>query len=492
MRKLWNIALWAAAIALFVCASATPSRAGLRDGFEVERAALAKELIAGLEAHADWCTAKKIWIERNRTLEAILMVDPGNMSAKRGLGWQQVADGVWEPPKDPKPAKNFDPGALKEVPKRFADAIRPWRDHLVALLETYKAELTPAQRESVFAQVLAVDPNDDFVRASRGEERSDKIWVLSETVRAKARRAEIKGIVKQALADVPAPKDFVPTANDMVFHVDWKNCVATDRVRVLSTGTREEAVRALSVLHASRDVFQNVFGTTTDLGGSFTIFLLSDPESKKTFVENIPGVSAAQRSFYEHVDGSGLQNSNSGAWWSPSVERRLDGVTRHSFGAMFQAEFGLSVDIAWAWEGLGLYLTREMIGSRFTWYIVPVPDNQSSSVKRVGQDWMKKLLTPGTNWMNEGYQLLRAGQAPTLIATLNRPLNKMTPQDLFLSYVVGAYLLEAQSPRLSGMLRLLGGKNKPGQKPAQVWLFSLSMDLGVFAQRLERWLGERR
>jgi hypothetical protein len=492
MQEFRIIALRIAALALFLCAGLSPLRAELRDGFEAERAAAVKELLAGLEAHVEWCSSKKIWIERNRTLEAILLIDPGNLSAKRGLGWQQVADGVWEPPREPKPAKNFDPGALKEVPKRFADAIRPWRDHLVALLETYKNELTPAQRDSVYAEILAVDPDDAFVRASRGEERGGKGWVLAETVRAKARRAEIRGIVKQAYADVPAPKDFLPTANDMVFQVDWKNCVATGRVRVLSTGAREEALRVASVLHASRDVFQAVFATVTDLGGDFTLYLLCDAASKKTFLANFPGLSAAQRSFYEQVEGTGLQGSNSGAWWAPSAERRLDGVTRHALGAMFQAEFGLTVECAWAWEGLGIYLTREMIGSRLTWYIVPVPDNQSSSVKRVGPDWMKKLLTPGTNWMNEGYRLLRAGQAPTLIATLNRPLNKMTPQDLFLSYVTAGYLLEGQAALLPGMLRALGGKGKPGQKPAQVWPSALSMDLAVFAPRLERWLGERR
>ena len=75
------------------------------------------------------------------------------MSAKRGLGWQQVADGVWEPPKEPKPAKNFDPGALKEAPARYADAIRPWRDHLVQLLEAHKVELTRVQRDGVFEEI---------------------------------------------------------------------------------------------------------------------------------------------------------------------------------------------------------------------------------------------------------------------------------------------------------------------------------------------------
>ncbi|MEO6708348.1 MAG: hypothetical protein ABI054_09675, partial [Planctomycetota bacterium] len=129
----------------------------------------------------------------------------------------------------------------------------------------------------------------------------------------------------------------------------------------------------------------------------------------------------------------------------------------------------------------------------YTWYIVPAQENQSVAAKRVGPDWMKKLLTPGTNWMNEGWRLLRAGGTTELTATLNRPLNKMTPQDLFLAYVVSAYLLETQPAQLPGMLRgLAGGKTGGPQKAGKVFPATMAMDLDQFATRLERWLGERR
>src|SRR5690349_9413926 len=111
MQRFWIIALAAGVLAVLApegrasaergatgraLAERGPARLAFGgDGFEVERSGLAKELIAGLEAHAEWCTSKKIWIERNRALEAILVVDPGNLPAKRGLGWLQVADGVW-------------------------------------------------------------------------------------------------------------------------------------------------------------------------------------------------------------------------------------------------------------------------------------------------------------------------------------------------------------------------------------------------------------
>ena len=287
-------------------------------------------------------------------------------------------------------------------------------------------------------------------------------------------------------------KDFVPNANDTLTKVDWKVSVATDRVRVLSTGERAEALHIAQVLHAERDVFQKIFGVSTDLGQDFTIYLLCDPASKKTFIANLPNLTDVQRSFYEHVDGTGLTGSNSAAWWSSAPERRLDGVTRHGIGAMFQIEFGLTVEAAWAWEGFGLYLTRELIGSRLTWYIVPVEENQSGAAKKVGVDWMKKLLTPGTNWMNEGYRLVRAGDVSSLAATLARPLNKMTPQDLFVSYVVAAYLLEGQARLLPDMLRRLGSKNGSAQKAVQVWPGVLALEMDVFVPRFERWLGERR
>jgi len=224
------------------------------DSFEVERAASVKELLAGLESYADWCTSKKNWVERNRVLESILVLDPSNMSAKRSLGWQMVADGIWEPPKEPKPAKNFDPAAMKEAPTRFVEAIRPWREHLTRLLEEHRDELSPLQRETVYADILAINPDDALVHTARAEVHGPKGWVLTETVRAKARRAEIKTIVKEALAAVPKIEDITPGAADLAFKVTWKSSVGTDRVRVLSTGDRAEAERVAKVLHATREV----------------------------------------------------------------------------------------------------------------------------------------------------------------------------------------------------------------------------------------------
>jgi len=468
-------------------------RASARDGFEAERTRAVGELIAGLEKYAEWCSGKKIWVERNRALTAILSVDPGNMSAKRGLGWNQVADGVWEPPSEPKPAKNYDLAALKEAPARYAEAIRPWRDKLVALLTQHQLELTAAQRESVFAEILSIDPDDALVREARGEARVDKQWVLKETARAKPRRAEIRRIVSEAMAAAPKPEDRLPDAADMEFGVEWKNSVATDRVRVLTTAERPEAARIAQVLHAAQDVFQDVLATQTVLPEGFTIYLLCDPASKASFIANMPDTTEAQRSFYAQVDGTGCRGLSCGAWWAAKPESRLDGVVRHALGTMLQTEFTLTTDIAWAWESLGLYLTRELVGTRLTWYIVLVEENRSVAGKKGSVDWTKKLLTPGTNWMNEGYRLLRAGEARDLGATLTRPLNKMTPQDLFVSYAVGAYLLESQTEGLPRLLRALGA---PGARTAartpQAWSSTLAMDFDSFHGRLVRWLGERR
>ncbi len=493
MRVQWIVALFTVLLAL-------PARAGPGAGgepgdrgFEAERAAAVKELVSGLESYAEWSTSKKLWLERDRALEGILAIDPGNLSAKRGLAWQQVADGVWEPPKEKKPTKNYDLAALKEAPAHYTEAIRPWRDHLLRLLEEHRAELTSVQRDSALEEILAVDPEDEQVRAANGEVRGAKGWVLAETARAKARRAEIRNIVKDALAAVPKIEDIATNAIDQSFKVDWKASLGTDRVHVLTTGARAEAERAAAVLHATREVFNKVFGTAADLHERFTVYLLCDPASKATFIENVGGLTPAQRLFYSQVSGTGLNGSNSAAWWAEEPERRLDGITRHTLGARLISEFNVSTDVAWAWEGLGLYLTREMIGTRMTWYISPAKESETSATKKTGTDWMKKLLTPGTNWMNEGYRLVRAGDAVGLAGSMLRPLNRMSPQDLFLSYVVAAYLLETESERLPGLLRALAGsKGRPAQSLPQAWQSVFSTELGSLAPRLERWLGERR
>lgn len=480
---LWTLVV----LALQPCAFAGPRE----EDFEAERAGAARELLTGLTEYAEWCSDKKLWVERNRALEAVLALDPANLAAKRGLGWVQVADGVWEPAKDRKPPKNYDPGALKEAPERYAAAVRPWRERLMALVEQHAATLTPFQRESVYAELLSVDPDDAYARGARGEVKGPRGWVLEKTLVAKARRAEVRALVQGALAAVPAPVDVEPEAQDLNYQVPWRASVGTDRVRVFTTGERAEALRAVQVLHASRDVFDGLLGVHVDLGEVLRVYLLCDPASKAAFLEHIPDLSAERRAFYAQLEGTGIGPANA-AWWAPSPERRLDGIVRHVLGASLTAEFGLTVDTAWAWEGLGLYLTRELVGTRLTWYVRQTETGGTVAARGVQVDWTKKLQTPGTNWMNEGYRLLRARETLGLGAVLTRPLNKLTPEDLFVAYVVGAYLIEAEAAELPNLLRTLGGKHRPAQAGPAAIQGALGLGLEAFHGRLTRWLKERR
>jgi hypothetical protein len=315
----------------------------------------------------------------------------------------------------------------------------------MALVEQHAATLTPFQRESVYAELLSVDPDDAYARGARGEVKGPRGWVLEKTLVAKARRAEVRALVQGALASAPAPVDVAPEAQDLNYQVPWRASVGTDRVRVFTTGERAEALRAVQVLHASRDVFDGLLGVHVDLGEVLRVYLLCDPASKAAFLEHIPDLSAERRAFYAQLEGTGIGPANA-AWWAPSPERRLDGIVRHVLGASLTAEFGLTVDTAWAWEGLGLYLTRELVGTRLTWYVRQTETGGTVAARGVQVDWTKKLQTPGTNWMNEGYRLLRARETLGLGAVLTRPLNKLTPEDLFVAYVVGAYLIEARRP----------------------------------------------
>lgn len=490
--RLWICAALFAFPGSVIAGPSTVFAAAVPQGVEAERDATLPLLLEGLNGYAEWCSNKKLWVERNRALEAILAVDPGNLAAKRGLAWIQVADGVWEPPPVPKPAKNYDPKALKEAPERFAKAIAPWRDAQIDLLKRHAESLTPTQRESIFAQVLSIDPEDAHVRAARGEERNERGWVLAETVRAKARRARIREIVREATASMPAASDAAPSSTDTARGVQWPVCVESAHVRVLSTGDRAEAVRVAAGVEVARTLFREVFGVATELPTGFTVHLLCDDASKTAFVQKLAGQDSSRAAFLAKLDGTGLEGSNSAAWWSPSADRRLDGVVRHVIGAMFQLEFGVSVATPWAWEGFGLYLAREVIGTRLTWYIEPVDSNASAAAAKPALDWSKKLLTPGTNWMNEGYRLLRGSDVGGLAATLSRALNKMTPQDLFMSYTLAAYWLEAQADKTPELLRAIGSKTRPGKAAVAAFEATLDARLEETRARILRWLGERR
>ena len=132
----------------------------------------------------------------------------------------------------------------------------------------------------------------------------------------------------------------------------------------------------------------------------------------------------------------------------------------------------------------GVYLTRELVGTRLTWYVKP----SEYLVEEDDNALRARMLDTRSNWMNEALKVLESEERPNLALLLGRDVNQLTTEDLLYSYVLCAYLLEAEGDRFPRILTKIG----EGSPSVEVLEEVLELSLPKLEERVIRWLKERR
>lgn len=393
---------WAALGALALCGAAAPgpshwpppvAEAPAPD-LDEEREAARVELVAALEELAVWAGKKKLFAKRADVYRRLLHFEPEHEEALRGLGYTKDKDGGWKEPKAKRPPRDFDKAAAKEFDERSAAVAETYATALLGLIERYGEELSPRDRRAVIDDVLHADPDDARARALIGEARLGDAWVLVETARAKERRPQIKDLVRKAFRKVPKAERVEPNAKEQVFDLRWKGVYATPLVRSLSTGSAEEAERMTQAMAASLSLFNDALGAEASLPEELTVYTLANEGDKEAFLGKHPAIDDEYRKFLSQLEGSGIMDSDDFAQWSPDPLRRLDSLVRISIMWMFVDGFGVTPKTGWAFEGFGLYLTRELVGTRLTWFVRP----SEYLVAAEDNALQARLLDTRTNW----------------------------------------------------------------------------------------------
>ncbi len=454
--------------------------AGQSADFEAKREAARAACLRELEGYVEWCRASNLFLERKRALELVLAFDPANEPALRTLGYSRDKEGRWKPPAKPRTFRDFDGKALGEAPGKFAAVRDPFLGTMLAMLDD--PALSAEQRELVVADVLSIDPDNQRVHTLLGEVHSDKGWVLPETVRAKARREELRAIVREGLEQAPRARETALSEREKKLQLPLK-AYATGAVRVVGTVEEEEMLLMAQALHALEHLLRAGLGTNYGLPQGCTVFLLADPSQCRPFLEHHPAITPENRALYELMEGTGIQGTADFAFWTGDAQRRIDGIVRIVLGYLFSGAFEITPDQGWAYEGFGLVLTRSLVRSRMTWLAQPaqLPGREGDFKLR------QRLIDPETNWVDEAYQLMLEGRQPPLLELLHKGANELTTEDVLYSYALATYLLEAQAECSPRILARLG----TGFPAAQALQEALGMDPADFERHLRRWLSER-
>jgi hypothetical protein len=466
-------------------AFATPSSSE-DNGFDALYSAHRAAAPGELEKLADWCGSVRLHADREALFEAILHFDPAHEGAHKGLKHSRQRDGTWLAPAKKSEVKNANKQLETEGRERrgalAGEFFGRGRELLDAHAESPAADLL-RWRRALVADTLAIDPNQEAARALGGESRRGEEWVLTETVKAKEGRAELKELVKQVVASVPAPETTEPNAAEKALGAEWAHAVATPRVRVLTDGDLEEARTAAVMCHAALELYGKLMVFTTDLPADYTLYILTNSAGRDAFVGNWPGWSDAERAQVKTWAGCGVPGDIHQARWDADAAHRLDGAVRHTLGLLTLRELKFDHQrCAWAWEGVGIYLTRELVGTRYTWYST-APESGDKETK----DLLGRLMLTDVNWVDEYYQRAKRGKAPTLAKLCGTRIDKFGVDDILGSYALAAYLIESRGAELPKLMRATGDD---GGAAALAALFD--GDLTAGDARLLRWLSERK
>jgi hypothetical protein len=255
-------------------------------------------------------------------------------------------------------------------------------------------------------------------------------------------------------------------------------------VRVIGTCSPEEARKCAVMCHAAASVFRAVTGAEYDLPPDFTVYLLTNPTDRDTFISKWPGWSDDDRAALRNWAGTGMpKNEPHVARWDVDEAKRLDGAVRHTLGLMTLWNFDFDHrQAAWIWEGFGLYLTRELVGTRYTWYGSGPTTGDPDAKELLG-----RLMLSDVNWMNEAYQRAKRGKAQPLEKLFERKIDQLGVDDVLLSYAFSAYLVEGRADELPQVFHELHAKGSAAAVSA-----ALGIDLASVDKRLVRWLSERK
>ena len=448
---------------------------------EAARAEAVLELVTPLEALAAWCQDNRLYRERDRVYGAILTFDQDHRAARRMLRHHKIR-GAWVPSQTYKEPRNRAEEKLPEFRDSFKSITDQYRGTVMRLLFEERKNLRPEDRDAALRGLLGFDPDDDAVHRALGEAQWKGRWLLRESVATLQGRAALSLIAKTSLEITPDPTRTEATPDEQQLGIHWTSALATPRVRVLGTVGPGEVQGTAKVAHAIGEYFRNVFRRPQASREDFKILLLGDNVQRERLLGTI-GLPSEEANLLRAAAGGWLGSDTLLAEWDPNPNRRLDGAARQTLGTLLIDSFGLDSRHGWAWEGIGLYLVYNMIGTRMTYFI-----ERSTYLKPKNQMLWQQLQIPGADWIAQGRALLTSEGGPHLAFLVGRDVASMRDQDILFSYVLAAYLLEGRPEETPELLARLGA----GEHPADAFLAALGDTLPQIDLRIRRWLDEIR
>jgi hypothetical protein len=322
-----------------------------------------------------------------------------------------------------------------------------------------------------------VAPDDVRFRAANREVRQGDTWVLEETVRTADGRAALRGHAAAARAQASRPQQDGLTDFERALGLRWVAAVRTPGTRVVASTEQGEAMTTALSCDIAADLVRRTFRSEAQLPRGFTVYLLAGDDEARGFAARHPSFDDAARKRLERLSGMWVPGRKDLLEYASTSARRIDGAVRQSTNHLLNQMFSAR-DHAWVQEGLGIYLSHMVTGTRLTFFV---------KESRYGHDTQRgeRSLSDTSDWLHEAR--VRLDDTPVdLDLLLFRELNVMTRLDALYANALAAYLLETRPQAAHDLFLRLGAGTSVPQAVEQ----ALDTDVRGLEHRFVRWLRE--
>lgn len=446
------------AASLFVCVAWLPGQ-----DYETERAAAIKDLVPKLEKLASWAQKNKLMGERDRTLAGILEWDPDHKRARRTLKYRKQRDGSWKQARSYRAPKNRSDKKMPDFEAKRQEAIDPFCERIVGLLDKHKSSLTETERKSALEGLIAVQPDHVAVREALGYRRVDGEWLTKREIASRKRKEKIARARADAFSKVKKLEELIPDGDVKTCGVPWKVILKTSGVKIYSVYPRKEAERIIRACQAARDYMKANVGNAVVHPVDFRIYLV---RSVKHARKAITGLSAFGVDLLDHAQYSSFwsRTHNHLMIRHDTREMRLDYCVRQTISWLVTRTYGIGHEKGWMYEGLSLHLTRGLTGSAMTWFGGRGADGTPSEMEA-------RFGVPNLDWRKEAKDVLTRN-AVQLASLMGKKLNEMSGEEVVVAALFCQWLIEERGREAR---RLFSKSAKEGPEGAVKYAFADSV-----------------
>ncbi|MDF1699881.1 MAG: hypothetical protein P1V36_01795 [Planctomycetota bacterium] len=441
------------------------------------------QLVNALEAHGAACHKGKLFRDRNTTYELLLSFEPDHAVARKWLKYKRGQDGTWTRAARYKAPRNLKSPA-PEVAERFKALGDRFAEDTLAWLEAQGTRVPKRERARLLRTVARAAPHRADIHERRGEVLdASGAWLLNESLPSIRRRKELAEQAKNARARAPTPASVRPNRDEVATGVGWKGIVEGPRARIAGTVTASELKAAYELVDSTFRFWPAIYGSKPPALRELSVLLITSNAERGTLLKNHPRSSTAFQTFGASLSSGWFPKTNIVFARSGQRERRLEWCTRQPLAAMLRFGFKVRSKHGWAFEGFGLYVSHLLSGHRRTFYVRRTKYGDKTDP---ADDLWKRLTEPRADWRAHGRAMLASDRAPDLRLLLGKEVNTMNTEDMLLSYVLAAYLIEAHPERVPTVLQAVAAGTQADDLVEQTF----ELDVPGLALRLRRWLDE--